>query len=263
MRKFSYKDFCDNITANIPPSYHITSQIVNRVWKEMVKYILIELQRNREVYLPYIGYIYIDEKKNVEVPNYRGNNTRKVRKIDWVEFKPFKIFLDGINVLDTNDEKKLNKYLHKNRITEDEFIKQDFEEYVEKFVEPYYNDKELATVKEIVKGHKMEDDILAKIASDSYKRPYTVLGQRNSVYVKYKDSDNHERIENMNVAVKKLGLSKYKCYDFYWKNFKKCWEEDLLIDFLDIPTEVWLVGNYEQAKKKGWFYKNQYGGKHG
>jgi nucleoid DNA-binding protein len=117
MKKFSYKDFIDGITVKLPydksHSRRVSPKMVNMVWKETVKYIIAELQHNREVYLPYIGYISLKEQEeDLRVPFYKGTSkTQRVKNFDYVEFKPFKIFLDILNKMDANDDKALNKLI--------------------------------------------------------------------------------------------------------------------------------------------------------
>lgn len=185
-KRFSYKDFIDGITANLPYDRHashcrkVSPLMVNMVWKEAVKYILKELQRNREVYLPYIGYLSIMEQdENMELPLYKGADKKvKVKNFDYVEFKPFKIFLDMLNLIDGRDEKKLNKVIDRAHINEVRFVQQDYEEYAEEYVEPLYSDSEIAFTKAIVKGTKNEGDILAQLSNGTYSTEYSPSARR-------------------------------------------------------------------------------------
>lgn len=261
MKKFSYKDFIDGITASLPydrtcHSRRVSPKIVNIVWKESVKYILRELQHNREVYLPYIGYISLKEQdEDLTIPVFKGSDRRlKVKKFDYVEFKPFKIFLDMLNQMDANDDKKLNKVMDRAHINEVDFVKQDYDEYMEEYVEPFYDESDVEFTKEIIKGSKSEDDILAKIANGTYTMLCSPVKRNNEVYVKYTIGDSEPIVERYRQVERDIGMKLSRVYSKYQTNGTKCNDTDIEIDYSDIKKDlkIWLLGNKEQARKKGY-----------
>lgn len=261
MKRFSYKDFIDGITANLPydrkcHSRRVSPKIVNIVWKESVKYILRELQHNREVYLPYIGYISLKkQEEDLTVPLYKGADKRaKVNKFDYVEFKPFKIFLDILNQMDADDDKKLNKVLQRARINEVDFVKQDYDEYMEEYVEPLYSESDVEFTKTIVSGSKSEDDVLAKIANGTYNMLCSPVKKNNEIYVKYTIGDSEPVVAQYRAAERDIGVKIYRIYATYQSNSNKCNDKDIEIDCTDIKKDlkIWLLGNKEQARKKGY-----------
>lgn len=175
-KKFSYKDFIDGITASLPRYRNVAPVTVNMVWKEAVKYIIRELQYNREVYIPYIGYLsIIEQSDDIELSS---DKKVKAKSFDYVEFKPFKIFLDILNLIDGHNEAKLNKVLDRTHINEVNFIQQDYDEYAEEYVEPTYGDSELEFTKAVMKGTKNENDILAKLNNGTYSMEFSPSARR-------------------------------------------------------------------------------------
>lgn len=261
MKKFSYKDFIDGITASLPydrkcHSRRVSPKIVNIVWKESVKYILRELQHNREVYLPYIGYISLKEQdEDLTIPLYKGSDKRvKVKKFDYVEFKPFKIFLDMLNQMDANDDKKLNKVMDRAHINEVDFVKQDYDEYMEEYVEPFYSESDVEFTKTIVSGSKSEDDVLAKISNGTYNMLFSPARRYNEIYVKYSIGDTEPIVEPYRDAERNIGLKLPRVYSTYQTKGSKCSEQDIEVNYSDIKEDlkIWLLGNKEQARKKGY-----------
>lgn len=261
MKKFSYKDFIDGITAKLPydksHSRRVSPKMVNMVWKETVKYIIAELQHNREVYLPYIGYISLKEQgEDLRVPFYKGTSkTQKVKNFDYVEFKPFKIFLDILNKMDANDDKALNKLIDRAHLNETDFVKQDYDEYMEEYLEPLYDDKDVDFVKTIVKGKKTENETLDKIINGTYKMSSIPTKSSNVIYVKYLITDTGEGgVDTRRSAERILGISLERVYQYYKSHSTQCDEDDVEINMSDIKEniKIWLLGNKEQARKKGY-----------
>lgn len=178
-KKFSYKDFIDGITASLPRYRNVAPVTVNMVWKEAVKYIIRELQYNREVYVPYIGYLSIMEQD--DSVKISSDENVKVKSFDYVEFKPFKIFLDILNLIDGHNEAKLNKVLDRTHINEVNFIQQDYDEYAEEYIEPTYSDNEIEFTKAVMKGTKNENDILEKLNSGTYSMEFSPSARRKKM----------------------------------------------------------------------------------